>query len=292
MSSNDVKPRVALLGLGLMGTGMGHRLLAAGFPLAVFNRNRDKAATLERDGAVVAASPREAAAGASIAVAMVADDHASRAVWLGANGALAGLARGSVLVDSSTLTVEWVRELAAAAAARGCELLDAPVTGSKTQAASGELNFLVGGSEAALEQARPALAVMSRSIVHVGPTGSGAMLKLINNFLCGVQAVSAGEALALIERSGLDRATAIEVLTGGAPGSPILKTMWSRMTSGDFTPNFRMALMAKDMGYAVKEGERNDVTLTSAASALASFTRAIAAGHGEEDFSAVVRPIR
>jgi 3-hydroxyisobutyrate dehydrogenase len=285
-------PRVALFGLGIMGGGMARRLIGAGFPLAVFNRDPDKAAALAREGATAASTPREAAAGASIAISMVADDQASRSIWLGPDGALAALEPGAVLIESSTLTVAWIRELAEAAAAQGCELLDAPVTGSKMQAATGELTFLVGGSATALEKARPVLAAMGKSIVPLGPTGSGALLKLINNFLCGIQAVSTGEALTLIEQSGLDRGKAIEFLSGAAPGSPILKTMFARMTSGDLSPNFRMALMAKDMEYAIKEGERHGVSLTTAALALSAFTRAMAAGHGNQDFAAVVEPIR
>src|SRR5207244_3931896 len=113
-------------------------------------------------------------------VSMVADDDASRGLWLGENGALAGIAPGAVLIESSTLSVGWIGELASAAIARGCELLDAPVTGSKPHAASGELCFLVGGSAMALDKANPVLATMSRAIVHLGPTGSGALLKLVN----------------------------------------------------------------------------------------------------------------
>src|SRR5688572_6264637 len=235
-------PRVALFGLGIMGGGMARRLLGAGVPLTVFNRHPDKAEALAREGATVASTPREAAAGASIAISMVADDRASQSIWLGPDGALAALQPGAVVIESSTLTVAWIRELAEAVTAQGCELLDAPVTGSKAQAAAGELTFIVGGSATALERARPILAVMGKNVVPLGPTGSGALLKLINNFLAGIQAVSTGEALALIERSGLDRAKAIEFLSGAAPGSPILKTMFARMTSGDLSPNFRMAL--------------------------------------------------
>src|SRR6266581_4422115 len=182
------KPHVALLGLGTMGLGMAGRLLGAGFRLAVFNRTAQKAELLATRGARLAASPREAATGADVIVSMVADDEASRAMWLGEHGALAGASRGSVLVESSTLTTTWIAELAQAAARQGRDLLDAPVTGSKAQAASGELLFLVGGSAEALEKARPMLSVMSRGIVLVGPSGSGALLKLINNFLCGIQA--------------------------------------------------------------------------------------------------------
>jgi 3-hydroxyisobutyrate dehydrogenase len=293
MSPSESKPRVALFGLGTMGGGMARRLIGAGFPLAVYNRSPEKAAGLANDGAVVAATPREAAAGAAIAIGMVADDKASRAVWLGEHGALAALPAGAVIIESSTLTVEWVRELAAAATARGCELLDAPVTGTRPHAAAGELNFIVGGSAAALEKARPVFAVLGKSVVHVGPTGSGALVKLLNNFLCAVQAVSTGEALALIEKSGLDRAQCIEVLSGGAPGSPILKTMFARMTGHDYDPPyFRMALMAKDVGYAIEEGERRGVPLATAATALESLKRAMAAGHSDQDFSSVVEPLR
>jgi 3-hydroxyisobutyrate dehydrogenase len=192
-----------------------------------------------------------------------------------------------VLIEASTLTPRWIAELAQAAAQQGCELLDAPVTGSKIQAASGELSFLIGGSAADLERARPVLSVMSKAIVHVGPGGSGALLKLINNFLCGVQAVALGEALAMIEKGGLDREKALEVLTNGAPGSPLIKTLLGRIAEGSYTPNFRLALMAKDLTYSLKEGERHGVSLEMVATALRAFEQAIKAGDGEKDFAAV-----
>jgi len=195
------KSRVALLGLGIMGSGMARRLLGAGFRLAVYNRTPEKAATLVAEGASPADTPLAAATGAEIIISMVADDAASRAVWLGRHGILAGVEPGALLIESSTLTPEWIGELAYAATKRGCELLDAPVTGTKIHAASGELCFLAGGSKAGLEKALPVLKVMSRAVVHAGPSGSGALLKLINNFLCGVQAVALGEALALIEEA-------------------------------------------------------------------------------------------
>jgi 3-hydroxyisobutyrate dehydrogenase len=286
------KPRVALIGLGLMGSGMARRLLGAGFPLTVYNRSPERAAPLEEEGARVAASPREAAGAADVIFSMVADDAASRSVWLGKDGALAGAARGAVLVDCGTLTVGWIEELSRAAAAAGCPLLDAPVTGSKGHAAAGELLFLVGGSADALEIARPALAAMSRAIVHVGPTGSGALLKLVNNFLCGVQAASLAEAIALIERSGLDRTKALEVLTTGAPGSPLIKTLAGRMTSRDYTPNFTLKLAQKDMNYAVGEGRRHGVPLSTVTPVIDLYGRAIEGGHGEEDFAAVVEALR
>src|SRR5882672_10081203 len=116
------KPRIAFFGLGLMGSGMARRLLGAGFPLTVFNRNRDKAVALVSEGAKPADCPREAAKDAEIVISMVAEDNASRSMWLGEQGALAGVARGTVLMESSTLTVGWVRELAVAATTQDCEL--------------------------------------------------------------------------------------------------------------------------------------------------------------------------
>ena len=281
------KPRVAILGLGTMGAGMAMRLLGEGFPVSVFNRSRERARPLVDRGAYLADSPRAAASRSDVVISMVADDNASRSVWLGESGALAGAAAGTLLMESSTLTVSWVKELAAAAAQRGCELLDAPVTGTKPHAESGQLLFLVGGSSAAKEKAMPVLSVLGRDTIHLGPTGSGALMKLINNFLAGVQAVSFAEALALIEAGGLSREQAIGILAGGVPGSPMVKRVAERVASGDFTPHFVMRLMAKDMGYAVQEAARRGVELQTATAALGEFRQAIADGHGDEDFTAI-----
>ena len=282
------KPRVAIIGLGIMGSGMAGRVLSGGFPLTVFNRNREKAAKFATAGAVVAASPKEAAANADIVISMVADDNASREIWLGENGALAGATPGSLLIESSTLTVGWAMQLAQSAAQKKCEFLDAPVTGTKPHAVNGELFFLVGGSAAALEKARPVLAVMSRGIMHLGANGSGARMKLINNFVCGVQAAALAEAASLIQKGGLDAQKAFSVLTNGAPGSPLVKTLTERVASGNADVNFELRLMAKDLGYAADDASRNGLTLETANAALSVFKRAIEQGHGNEDMSAVI----
>jgi 3-hydroxyisobutyrate dehydrogenase len=189
--------------------------------------------------------------------------------------------------------VEWVRVLAAVAASRGCDLLDAPVTGSKPQAAAGELSFIVGGNPAALEKVRPVLGAMGRAIVHLGPTGSGALLKLINNFLCGVQAASLAEGMAIIERAGLNRDTALGILTNGAPGSPLVKALSARMTAGEYTPpNFLLRLMRKDLAYAAAEAKRHGIDSATAAAGLKIFEQAIAHGDGERDLSAVIEQFR
>jgi len=286
------KPKVAVIGLGLMGSGMAGRLIGEGFGLSVYNRSPQSAALLGERGARVGKSPRDAATGADFIVAMLADDQASKGVWLGENGALAGAAPGTILIESSTISPAWVGELSKAAAARGCELLDAPVTGSKPQAAAGQLVFLVGGSTAALEKSRPVLSVMSREIVHLGPSGSGALVKLINNFVCGVQAVALAEALALIERTDLDAAKALAVLTEGAPGGPLVKTFSKRMTAGDFTPNFRLKLMLKDLQYAIKEADARSLPMATAAAAMATLNKAAESGLAEQDVSSVIEMLR
>src|SRR5215472_5261418 len=140
------KPSVAILGLGIMGSGMARRLLSAGFPLTIYNRNPEKCAPFAKDGATALATPREAASRSEIIISMVANDDASRDIWLGERGALAGAAANSLLVECSTLSASWIHELATKAAEHRCRFLDAPVTGTRPHAASGELTFLVGGS--------------------------------------------------------------------------------------------------------------------------------------------------
>jgi len=283
--------RIGFLGLGTMGSGMVARLLDAGFPVTVWNRNAARAEPVRAKGATLAASPRQAAVGADVVIAMVADDPASRAVWTGADGATAGLGENAVAIDCSTLSPEWVTELAAAVAARGAAFLDAPVTGSKPQAANGELLFLVGGDPQTLAVVRDVFRPMSRDVVHMGPVASGARMKLVNNFMSAVQAVSLAEALAFSERCGLDPVGAMHVLANGAPGSPLVKTVGARMMAHDYAVNFFLRLMRKDVGYAADEAKRHGVELRTGAAALARFDEAIAAGWAESDFAAVAESI-
>jgi 3-hydroxyisobutyrate dehydrogenase len=284
--------KIALLGLGLMGSGMAGRLLDAGYPLTVWNRTPDKTQALADRGAKVAQSPRQAVAGATVVISMLADVPVCRDVWLGRGEAILGAAPGTVLVESSTITVEWIEELDRAAKERGCELVDAPVTGSKPQAAAGQLLFLAGGSTPALDSITPILKAMGRDVVHVGPVGSGARLKLINNFLSGSQVAALAEALSLIERSGLDAQKALGVLTEGAPGSPLVKLLSGRMVARQYEPNFVLRLMAKDLRYAVSEADHQGLDLDMGRAALRVFEHAISAGQGEDDMSAVVEQFR
>jgi 3-hydroxyisobutyrate dehydrogenase len=285
-----VAENVALLGIGTMGAGMAANLLKAGFSLSVYNRTAAKARAI--DGARFASTPAEAVRDASVIISMVADDAASRRGWLDENGALDAAKDGAVLVESSTVSPAWIAELATLAGRRGLDLLDAPVTGSRSQAEAGQLSFLVGGSDSALEKATPVLKAMSKEIIHFGPVGSGAKMKLINNFLCGVQVASLAEGLVWIERSGLDRDKALSFLKGGAAGSPLLGAISARMASRSYAVNFLLTLMRKDMLYAESEAAQCNVDLKTSEVARSLFEAAIAQGFGDEDMASVIEPLR
>lgn len=284
--------QVAILGLGTMGAGMAKNLLSAGFSVTVYNRTRAKAEPLGASGARIAESAAEAAQDADVIVSMLSDEVATREAWTGSNGALTGAKHGAVLVESSTVKPEWIAELANHAKARGLELLDAPVTGSRVQAQAGELIFLVGGDASVLERARPVLAAMSKEIVYLGPSGSGARMKLINNFLAGVQVASLAEGLSWIERSGLDRDLALKVLKSGAPGSPLLGAISGRMVEAKYDVNFLLSLMEKDLRYAATDAATLGIDLRTAKSAEKRFHDAVDAGLGDQDMSAVIEPLR
>lgn len=284
--------RVAILGLGTMGMGMAKNLLKAGFAVKAYNRTSAKAAPLAAAGARIAETPADAAREADIILSMLSDDDASRTAWTGEKGALNGAKQGAVLIESSTITPAWIAELSGFASERKLHLLDAPVTGSRLQAEGGQLIFLVGGDSGVLERARPVLAAMSKEIVLLGPIGSGARMKLINNFLAGVQVASLAEAMAWIERSDLDREQALKILCNGAPGSPLINTISARMVAATYDVNFLLSLMRKDLHYAGADAATLAIELHTAKAAEGRFVDAVSGGYGNKDMSAVVEPLR
>jgi 3-hydroxyisobutyrate dehydrogenase len=294
MAENTTKelPTVAILGVGTMGTGMAHRLLARGANVTVYARRPEKREEFEKAGAKAAETPAKAVENAGIIISIVSDDTASREIWLGASGALHALAPGSVSVESSTVSPELIMELGKRFTEAGREFLDAPVTGSKPQAAAGELTFLVGGEASSLKKAEPVLTQLGSKIKHMGPLGSGARMKLINNMLCAVQAAGLAEALTLAEKSGLLIDSVLDVLTNGAPGSPMVKTLSKRMVSRDYAVNFYLHLMAKDVGYAIDLSENHHVSHQTANAALNLLNDAKAKGWSDKDFSSLVEPLR
>jgi 3-hydroxyisobutyrate dehydrogenase len=280
--------RIALLGVGTMGAGMAANWLKKGFALTIWNRTPARAEPLGAQGAAVAATPREAAEGADVILAMVADDDASRAVWLGPTGALESAKPGAILIESSTLTPDWVRELGAKAEKRGCRFLDAPVGGSRAAAAAGQLTFFVGGDAGTVEAARPAMEAVALGINHVGATGAGATWKLVNNMLIAIQAAGLAEALAFARKSGFAPEQISALIGASASASPIVRGKLPRMIEGEFDEtDFALYLMHKDTRYAVALAEKLGAPHDVIAAAEAAFARAEAKGLGAKDFAAV-----
>lgn len=280
--------RIALLGVGTMGAGMAANWLKKGFPLTIWNRTRARAEPFAAQGATIAATPREAAEGADIIAAMVADDDASRDVWLGPSGALESAKPGAILIESSTLTPDWVGELGAKAQERGCRFLDAPVGGSRTAAAAGQLVLFVGGDAETLEAARPALDAVALRVNHVGAIGAGATWKLINNMLIATQAAGLAEALEFARKSGFTPDQISALIGSSAAASPIVQLKLPRMIDGQFDQtDFALYLMHKDTRYAVALAEKLGAPRDVIAAAEAAFARAEAKGLGAKDFAAV-----
>ena len=196
--------RVAFIGLGRMGHGMAGRYLDAGFTVAVWNRSKAKAEDLIARGARWATSPEDAAIDADAVVTMVADDEASRAVWLGKDGAAANMKAGTLAIECSTVSYQHALDLARELRGRGLIYIDSPVTGLPDAAAAGKLTLLVGAEPADLEKARPYLAPLCTTIRHFGAVGTGTVYKLINNLMGAVQIASLAEGLAIAEQAGLD----------------------------------------------------------------------------------------
>lgn len=284
--------RIGFIGLGLMGNGMARNLLKAGHTVTVFNRTRARAEVLGAEGAEVADTPAQAAQAAEFIVSMVADDRASREVWTGEHGALSTTQEGAILIESSTLTPDWIVELAREATMRGGELLDAPVTGSKAQAEAGELVFLVGGSTDALERARPILATMGKTFHHLGETGRGAMMKLINNQVASVAVVGLAEGMALAEQSGMNLEQVAQLLMEGPPGSPIVKRKMPALLSHKHDVAFSLQWMHKDLTYAMSEGLAWGVPMPLTAAAHEVMAMALARGWGEQDYTVIAELLR
>ncbi len=285
--------QVAVLGLGIIGGGIAKNLLEAGFPVVVYNRSRPKTEPLAKAGATVAATPREAVAAANVVISTVANDQASEAVWLGDDGALAAARPDTILVECSTLSTAWVARLSASAQARGLPFLDAPVLGSKDASEAGELRLLVGGDPAHLDRVRDVLAAFTAEVNHLGPTGSGARMKLINNSMVAVQIVALAEGLVVAERAGLDVDQVVQLLSGGAPGSPAVRGRAARMAAHDYEDvHFALRWMRKDAGYGLEEGRRYEVPMTTVEAAGRVMQAAIDQGLGDLDFAAVIEAVR
>jgi 3-hydroxyisobutyrate dehydrogenase-like beta-hydroxyacid dehydrogenase len=275
--------RLAFIGLGRMGHGMAGRYLDAGFSVAVWNRSKAKAADLIARGARWAWSPAGAADGADAVVTMVADDRASRTVWLGQDGAATTMKAGALAIECSTVSYQHALDMARELRSRGLIYIDSPVTGLPDAAESGKLTLLVGADPADFENARPYLAPLATTIRHFGGVGTGTVYKLINNLMGAIQIAGIAEGLAIAEQAGLDMKLVLEAVETGVAASPQVIRHSRRMTTRDFTgATFTSALRHKDAAYAVKLAESllADPPLVGRA-AVAAYERAKA--HAPDD---------
>jgi 3-hydroxyisobutyrate dehydrogenase len=286
--------RVAMVGLGRMGSGMAFRLLGAGHEVVVANRTPERAAPLVAAGAVLASTPAEAAAGAAAVLVMVSDDQASRAVWDGPDGALAALAPGTLAIECSTLSADRVRELALAAGARGLRYVDAPVTGLPEAAAAGRLTLLVGADADDLDAARPFLEPLAEEILHFGPVGAGTAYKLIVNLIGAVQIAGVAEGLAVAERAGLDLGQVVAALALGQAASPQVVRNSRRMAASDHAENvvFSGRLRHKDADYAMRLAAQLGIGAPLGQVALDGLDDLLASGLGEVNESAIIEVAR
>lgn len=280
--------RAAFLGLGTMGVPMARRLTAA-LDGSVTVWNRTAAKTAEVPGARPAATPAEAARDADVIVTMVADGAALDALLEGPDGLLAGARAGSVLVDMSTIGPAAARAVAARCADVDVRFLDAPVSGSVPAATDGSLIAMVGGAAAALEQARPALAAMTRAQLHLGDHGAGAAMKLALNLQLAVVNQAIAETLVLAERSGIARADAYEVIASGALGAPYVHYKRAAFADPAHAPvAFAVDLMRKDVRLALSMAGDASVELPAGAAAAAALERLAEAGLGAHDVSSAL----
>ena len=287
--------KIAFIGTGGMGQGMARCLLAAGHDLTVCNRTQSRAQPLVDAGARLAFTPRQAAQGADLIIAMVGDDGDSRDVWLGADGVLSGHPQeGALAIESTTLSFDWVLELAEAARAAGLAFIDSPVTGGRGGAEQGTLTLLVGARDADLERARPVMETYSRSILHFGPVGAGTAYKLVVNMLVGVQAAALAEGLLLAEQVGLDMDQVVEALSGGAVASPVVKAYAPAMAAGDHeaVAHFLARWMHKDMSYALRLAAEMGQAVPTSAVATQVFQMLLSRGLAGSDVTAVIETLR
>ncbi|HUV05518.1 MAG TPA: NAD(P)-dependent oxidoreductase [Armatimonadota bacterium] len=283
--------RLGFLGLGIMGRGMAVNLAKAGYPLTVWNRTRSKAREFAAVGAKVADTPRQAAEGSDVVIMMLADPAAVEAAAYGPDGVVAGLDEGAVLIDCSTVDPGTSQRLAEAAGKRGARFLDSPVAGSKKAAEDGELILMVGGDEDTLAKVRPVLDRLSKKLIHAGGTGMGTYLKLCFNLVVAHMTTALSETLILGAKAGLDPKLILDTINSGAIGSRFYEWKGSCILNRDFTTNFSLKLMHKDLKLLMSAAYDLGVPLPVTASVKELFGTAKSCCGSEEDFCSVIRAL-
>ena len=287
---------VGLLGIGRMGSAIGHALAAGGFDVVAWNRSPEDAAALvaELGGAATTVErPRDVAAAADVCVSMLTDGAAVDAVFGGPDGLIAGARPGNVLCDCSTVPPSTLRGYEAAARTAGAALLDTPVSGSTMLASQGQLSIMVGGDTEALERARPVLEALAHTITHLGPLGSGAAMKLATNTLIFGLNQAVAEGFTLATAAGIDPERAYDVLASSAAGAPFVGYKRAALVEPEATPAaFSLDLAAKDLRLIAELARTVGVVMPGATTDLAVVEAAIRDIGGEHDFSTVTTQLR
>lgn len=299
--------RIGFVGLGVMGRPMAANLVRAGYAVRCHSRSAATTRAVEALGGEPVDRVADAAAGADVLITMVPDAPDVAEVALGTagtdgadgsagadgeQGALAHLPEGALYIDMSTIRAETARAVHRAAAARGVDALDAPVSGGEQAAVDGTLAVMAGGTAAAFERARPVLEAMATTVAHVGPAGSGQLVKAANQLIVGGTIQLVAEAIVLLEATGIDRAAALDVVAGGLAGSAVLDRKRNAMLAGDFTPGFRVDLHAKDLGIVRAAATEAGLALPVTALVTELMAALRARGHGGEDHTALLRLAR
>lgn len=277
------------MGLGLMGLPMARNVLRAGYALTVYNRTPAKAAPLVAEGAGQATSPAEVAGRSDVVVTMVTDSPDVEAVVAGERGLLSGASPGMAWVDMSTISPQVTQRLGAAAAARGVESLDAPVSGGPPGAEAGTLSIMAGGRKDVFESCLPLLQVMGKTIVHVGDLGAGQVTKGCNQVVIAATLAGIAEALVMGAKAGVDPSLIREALLGGYAGSRLLEVHGERMLRHAFNPGFFVRLHDKDLHIVIDLARSLSVSVPVTALAAQHFNALVAEGDGELDNSAMVK---
>ena len=284
--------RVAFLGLGAMGLPMAEHVLAAGFPLTVWNRTAAKADALVTAGAARAQTPRDAAAAADVVLLCLPTQDEVRDILTRADGVLAGLGAGKTIVDTSTIDPSASQQLIASCAERGIEMLEAPLSGGTLGAKSGALTMMIGGDAAVLERVRPVLESMAKNIFHVGGPGMGQTLKLCNQMIAGAQTIALAEAYALLHAAGVDAKLATDVFAVSTANCvaiqqrvPVPGVQPAGPASNEWRPGFATEWMAKDLFLALQFARSLDVPVAQNAANLQCFEQSMQAGYRKLDQS-------
>lgn len=283
--------RIGFAGLGIMGTGMAHNLLAKGHSLTVWNRTATACDPLVKAGAKLARTPRDLAAASEVVVSCLADPAAVEAVYFGADGVLAGLAKGARCVDTSTVSPDLARRLAAACEERGAELLESPVTGSKVGAKEGTLLLMTGGKKAVHDELEPILLCLGKKALYMGPAGMGQTVKLIGNTIISFLLEALAEGLTLGKAAGLEPEQIIEMVQASGFASPYWAFKGGAMARRDFETHFSLDLLHKDQTLALGLAAKVGVPMPGLAALREVVATARANGMGGEDIAAVIKAV-